>query len=80
MNAFITVTLIVVVAVLGFFAGCFACLSKIEQLEVEKKALKEWLKASQDANRTLIKELNETRFDLEAVVNGKSMLDRENET
>lgn len=80
MNVIIAIVLIVVFAVLGFFAGCFACLSKIEQLEAEKKALKEWLKASQNANKTLIKDLNETRFDLEAVVNGKSMLDRENET
>lgn len=74
MNVFITVALVVVFAVFVFFVGCFACISKIEQLEAEKKTLTEWLKASQDANKILIKDLNKTRSDLEAVVNGGHIL------
>ncbi len=74
MNVAITLVLICVFAVLGFCVGCFACLSKINQLEYEKKTLKEWLAASRETNTQLIKENDELRNDLEAVINGRGLI------
>jgi hypothetical protein len=57
-------------AALGFCIGCIACLSKINQLEYEKKMLNEWLEASQKANKELCNQCDELLADLESVVNG----------
>ena len=80
MNVAIVVILCSVFAVLGFCAGCFVCLQKINNLEVEKKALTEWLQVSRKTNEKLVKECNELLADLEAAVNGKSIINTEDET
>lgn len=71
MNVVVTVALIAVFAVLGFCIGCFACLQKINDLEFEKSTLTEWLEASRTTNTALIKENEELRADIEAVINGQ---------
>lgn len=71
MNVAIVVILCIVFSALGFCAGCFACLQKINNLEVEKATLTEWLQASRTTNTALIKENEELRADIEAVINGQ---------
>ena len=70
MNVAITVILIVIFAFFGFALGCFACMQKLNHLEHEKTVLTEWLEASRTTNTALIKENEELRADIEAVVNG----------
>lgn len=71
MNVAITVILCSVFALLGFSIGCFMCLQKISELEFEKSALTDWLQASRSANTALVKENEELRGDIEAVINGQ---------
>lgn len=71
MNVAITVILTAIFAFFGFALGCFACMQKLNQLEHEKTALTEWLMASRKANESLVKENNELRADIEAVINGQ---------
>ena len=80
MNVAITVILCVVFAILGFCMGCFACMFKVNQLETEKKTLMEWLKVSRKTNEKLLKECDSLMLDLEAAVNGKSIINTEDET
>jgi hypothetical protein len=81
MNVFVTAVIVVVFAVLGFLLGCLACITKINQLEYEKKTLTEWLEASQKTNAKLVKECNGLLADLESVVNGNGIIhDEEIET
>lgn len=81
MNVFVTAIIVVVFAVLGFFLGCLACITKINQLEYEKKTLTEWLEASRKTNASLVKECNGLLADLESVVNGNGLIhDEEIET
>jgi hypothetical protein len=81
MNVFVTTVIVVVFAVLGFFLGCLACVTKINQLEYEKKTLTEWLEASKKTNAKLVKECNGLLADLESVINGNGIIhDEEIET
>lgn len=74
MNVFVTTVIVAVFSVLGFLLGCLACISKINQLEYDKKILTEWLEASRKANTELVKENDELRLDIEAVVNGQHII------
>lgn len=80
MNVLVTTIIVAAFSVLGFLLGCLACISKINQLEYDKKTLTEWLEASRKTNASLVKECNELFADLEAVVNGKSIINTEDET
>jgi hypothetical protein len=81
MNVFVTAIIVVVFAVLGFLLGCLACITKINQLEYEKKTLTEWLETSRKTNESLVKECNGLLADLESVVNGNGIIhDEEIET
>jgi hypothetical protein len=77
MNVVITIVLVVVFAVLGFFVGCFACLKEIEQLTYEKKTLNEWLEAARVCNNKLAKENTQLLTDIELISNGKSIIRNE---
>lgn len=74
MNVVITIVLIVVFAVLGFFVGCSVCLKEIEQLTYEKKTLNEWLEAARVCNNELTKENTQLLTDIELISNGKSII------
>lgn len=80
MNTFVAVILWVIMFLLGFMAAICACLTKITRLEQENKTLAEWLQASRKTNETLVKEYNELLADLEAAVNGRSIINTEDET
>ena len=80
MNTFVAVILWVIMFLLGFMAATCACLTKITRLEQENKTLAEWLQASRKTNETLVKECNELLADLEAAVNGRSIINTEDET
>lgn len=81
MNVLVTVIIVAVFSVLGFLLGCLACISKINQLEYDKKTLTEWLEASRKTNASLVKECNGLLADLESVVNGNGIIhDEEIET
>lgn len=70
MNTIVIIAMAALFAALGFCIGCIACLSKINQLEYEKKTLNEWLETSQKANKQLCLQCDELLADLESVVNG----------
>jgi hypothetical protein len=74
MNILIVAVLIAVFSFFGFCIGCMACTKKINDLEFEKAALTEWLEAARTANTTLIRENDELRADIEAVVNGEHII------
>jgi hypothetical protein len=80
MNTFVAIILWVIMFLLGFMAATCACLTKITRLEQENKTLAEWLQASRKTNEILVKESNELLADLEAAVNGKSIINTEDET
>lgn len=80
MNIAIVAVLCIVFSALGFCAGCFACLQKINNLEVEKATLTEWLRTSRKTNEILVKECNELFADLESAVNNKGIITGEDMT
>ena len=70
MNTVVIIVLYLTWFIIGFIVGACACATKINRLEVERSTLKEWLEASRTTNKTLLKEIEELRLDLEASVNG----------
>ena len=70
MNTVVIMVLYLTWFIIGFIVGACACTTKINRLEVENSTLKEWLEASRTTNKTLLREIDELRLDLESSVNG----------